>query len=197
MCTRTRSRCAHAAVAATLLALFLAPSAADAAPILGAQVYALGGPVGFEVLPYSAAYTNQFSLFTHTQNGFQQGPVLALNNQVGTMVNLGNMLAGMELIFGIHVTNTGHDFLIGPASRNADGLFHAGVTFLPGGVAEIGFEDLWNGGDKDYNDAVIRVRGVTNAPPLHTPEPASLATWGLLVVTSSFARWRRARRTSS
>lgn len=57
-------------------------------------------------------------------------PGIIFNNKtspIGGTVNLGTFAAGTELIFRIHVNNTGEDFYSGAASRNHDGLPHARI----------------------------------------------------------------------
>ena len=68
--------------------------------------------------------------------------------------------ADTELMFGILVNNTGDHFYQGPGSRNADGVEHIAITYEGGCSWLIGFEDLWGGGDRDFNDVVLRVQGM-------------------------------------
>jgi hypothetical protein len=153
-----------AVAAALLLALVLSfPVAVTAAPVLGQQIYYEGGDVRVTVLPYSAAYTSQLVLFS-TPSPL----VIATNSQVGQTFDLGNLTSlygiapGSELIFGIHVLNTGDTFKMGPGGRNPDGVEHVLVDYAedPGGdVALLSFEDLFGGGDRDYNDAIFQIAG--------------------------------------
>lgn len=73
-------------------------------------------------------------------------------------VTIGPYPAGTELIFEIRVPAQGN-FQTGPGSRNPDGQPHAVVT--PDGVNSylVGFEDLYGGGDRDYDDNVFRFTG--------------------------------------
>ncbi len=66
---------------------------------------------------------------------------------------------------------------------NADGFDHAlifdvrdyvdGISAVANSSVIVGFEDLWQGGDEDYNDFVVGVSGV--AP---VPEPATMLLLG-------------------
>ncbi len=137
------------------------PVAAADPPVLGGQLFATGQPVEVEVLPASAGYTSELWLF-------EPGPArrLATNRDVGTVVSLGTFPAGVELIFGITVLNTGNTFKMGPGDRNPDGIPHATVQFLEQGKANVAFEDLLGGGDRDYNDNMFQFRGgIVEEPP--------------------------------
>ncbi len=172
--------------AALLVALLscCGASQALAAPILGGQLYSLGGDVVVEVLPASAGYTSQLWLFSPDPDTY-----IATNNNVGYTVNLGSFSAGTELVFGIYVTNTGYTYSMGPGSRNPDGLMHATVDFIAPGVANVGFEDLYGGGDMDYNDNMFQFRGsIAPDPGTTTPEPATLALFGIGSAAAAFLR---------
>lgn len=77
----------------------------------------------------------------------------------GATRTIGPYADGSELILGIAVTNTGHHWQMGPASRNGDNVVHVSVTYEGACTWRIGFEDLEGGGDQDYNDAVMRISG--------------------------------------
>ena len=93
----------------------------------------------------------------------------------GTEVDLGALVAGDELVFYIFVRNTGHTYYTGPGDRNPDGIVHAAVTNLgqvgtsPEGQPitrfHIGFEDIFGGGDRDYDDInlVVETTGIAIA----------------------------------
>src|SRR6266446_7889545 len=166
-----------APVAALLLGLILSSSVALAAPILGQQIYYEGGDVQVTVLPYSAAYTSQLILFS-TPSPL----VIATSSQVGQTFTLGNLATlygiapGSELIFGILVLNTGDTFKMGPGGRNPDGVEHVLVDYAEGDggdIAFLGFEDLFGGGDHDYNDANFQIVGGIGEIRA-VPEPSSL-----------------------
>ncbi len=128
-------------IVAVQFASILSPLAAlpvRAAPVLGGQLFATGGSVEVQVLPASAGYTSELWLFEPEASRTR----IATNRDVGRIVDLGTFPAGAELVFGIHVINTGYDYRMGPGSRNPDGQIHARVDFLEPGHAIVGFEDL-------------------------------------------------------
>lgn len=147
----------------------------SAVAALGDMLFANGGNVTVQVEPASAGYTSELWLFSPASI------FVATNRDVGTVVDLGPFAAGNELLFGIYVRDTGNTFYMGPGSRNGDGQIHANVEWLGGGQARVGFEDLWGGGDRDYNDNMfLYMSGVAPTPVV--PEPASclLGTIGLM-----------------
>ena len=148
------------AIALALIVL-LWPSQIFSAPVLGGQLFSLGGNVTVEILSDEAGLTSELHLFSTGADRF-----IATNRDVGLIVDLGNFVAGEELIFGTFVRGPGDTFRMGPGSRNPDGLVHAAVNFIAPGVADVGFEDLLRGGDLDFNDNVFRFRGaIGTAPP--------------------------------
>jgi hypothetical protein len=181
-----------APAAALLLGLILSSSVAVAAPILGQQIYYEGGDVRVTVLPYSAAYTSQLILFS-TPSPL----VIATSSQVGQTFNLGNLAAlygiapGSELIFGIVVLNTGDTFKMGPGGRNPDGVEHVLVDYAEGDggdIALLGFEDLFGGGDHDYNDANFELQGGIGFTRVSAPASLSLLLLGLAALAASSGR---------
>jgi hypothetical protein len=148
-----------AALAVTAAWAALAPSAQGAGTV-GAKLFSTGGDVIVTVMPATAGYTSELRLYS-------PGPELfvALNTDVGTVVNLGSFPVGEELLFGIYVRDTGDTFKMGEGARNPDGLEHAAVDTGTPGVTVVGFEDLFGGGDLDYDDNVFQFSGGIAALP--------------------------------
>lgn len=104
----------------------------------------------------SAGYTSDVYLSEPSLQYIATGHV----TPSGTEVDLGFFVEGQELVFAIYVHDTGLWFYSGPGDRNPDGAVHAAVTDLGGGAFHIGFEDLYGGGDLDYNDINLVVETV-------------------------------------
>lgn len=94
----------------------------------------------------------------------------------GDFVNMGNFAANTQLNFfliangasgGTNTYSTNH--------LNPDNLVHAVAFTLPGTpYLLIGFEDLYGGGDRDYNDILFTLDvGRANIDHLSSPEPAT------------------------
>lgn len=141
--------------------------------VIGGQLYATGGNVTVKILSADAGHTSNLYLFSPEPTQF-----IATNREVGKVVDLGSFQAGTELIFGITDQFTGDTFKIGPGSRNPDGQPHAKVEFVGPGIANVGFEDLYGGGDQDYNDNVFQFTSVESSPPGVMPPPDQFADEG-------------------
>jgi hypothetical protein len=75
------------------------------------------------------------------------------------IVNLGLFPVGTVINFKLAVLTTGYDYYTGVPENNPDGVDHCTIHGN-NGIWTFGFEDMYNGGDKDYNDCVFMVTGV-------------------------------------
>ena len=73
----------------------------------------------------------------------------------GTIVNLGSFSADSAINFQINVLTTGYSFVTGLASDNLDGVVHAFLSKGADGQILIGFEDVFGGGDQDFDDVLL------------------------------------------
>lgn len=128
-------------------------------PQLGTRLYASGSDVAVSILPSEAGLDSYLWLTSP-----HRIPV-ASNRETGRVVNLGAVSPGAELRFGLQVSS-GYWYYTGDASRNPDGLPHAKVSYLSPGVARVGFEDLFGGGDWDFDDHTFIFSGINLAPKL-------------------------------
>lgn len=181
--SQKRSRVGLAAAILALALFFSSPAAA--APVLGGMLFYTGGNVTVEVLQPSADFTSDLDLylFTPTLTLVTGTPDFGTNHEVGRITTFDPSLlgysVGQELMFGIFVRNTGWTYVMGAASRNPDQLMHAAVNDLGGGVFTVGFEDLFGGGDRDYDDHNFKFSGGLTTT---VPEPSTLLLLGLSVV---------------
>lgn len=101
----------------------------------------------------------------------------------GDFVDLGRMAAGTMLDFFLIANGVsgGKTVFSTDKSVNADGINHVvafAYVMANSPFLIIGFEDLWGGGDRDFNDILFAVDiGVANVKALtSTPEPALALT---------------------
>ena len=140
----------------TLFGLLAAP--AQATPVLEQTLIATGGDVVVTFVSNGAAMASE--LWLDGDNGDELGAIFDnWTTAVGTSMNLGSFADGTELVFKLLVEQTGNVFFSGSASRNPDGLVHAVLESATGGVL-VGFEDLFGGGDRDYDDLVFAFTNV-------------------------------------
>ena len=187
--------CPRLGGAASLLALtlfFASPAAAE--PILGDMLFYTGGTITVDVLQPTAAYTNDLYLYVINPalTIASVPPDFGTNHDVGRTTTVDPSLfgysPGQELMFGIFVRNTGNRFLMGAASRNPDNQLHAAVNSIGGGAFIVGFEDLFGGGDRDFDDYNFRFAG--GLATAAVPEPSTLVLVGIGLVGMAKRRRR-------
>ena len=101
-----------------------------------------------------AGFTNEVSLYSPRYVFIAR----ARSTPIGTNRTIGTFSVGTELIFADDVS-TGDTFYTGPANRNQDGYYHAMVTQETETRFRVGFEDMYGGGDLDYNDIEFYIFG--------------------------------------
>jgi cytoskeletal protein CcmA (bactofilin family) len=143
----------------TLLVLSLSAATANAAGFEGGKLIVTdrGENISTTFLGGDASYNNDVFLdsITNGQSDIGNGNV----TPTPTTYELGLFQQGDELKFSIYVNNTGLTFHSGPADRNGDDTVHALITDNTDGSFTVGFEDIVDGGDFDYNDIEFTVTG--------------------------------------
>jgi hypothetical protein len=95
---------------------------------------------------------------------------------------------GEELVFAIAVVGQPlSTFKMGPGTRNPDGLAHAVVRQTGERRYDVGFEDLLNGGDRDYDDNTFRFSGglAPNRSPVASDRALTVPQGKSLPITSA------------
>ena len=128
----------------------------------------------------------------------------------GDFVNMGTFNAGTKLDFFLIANggNGGSTVFSSVNSLNGDGFAHHVAAFTPQVFAKpllnspyvfITFKDMWGGGDKDIQDAVIALNiGSANVKALlATPEPAMWLTLGSFLALGIWAKRRLDRPVST
>jgi hypothetical protein len=128
-------------------------------------------------------------------SGCQMGNGMDGVLDIGDYVDLGVQKGGSLLNFlikadGANVNPANGDIYSGNASLNSDKLQHL-MAWEVGDYLMMGFEDLRNGGDKDYNDVMFVVDFGKGNLTSKVPEPGTMAA--LLGVTGA-AGWLRRRK---
>lgn len=135
-----------------------------------------GEQLGFFIVPNGYAQKNMAKLLADEKGSFK------FVNKDGTAGNVNN---GGEMYL-VHVSSKGTETMINSEygksvfhsisgaddGLNGDHFVHATATVdVASGTLTVGMEDLWGGGDKDFDDSVFKIDiGVTNAALLgHVP----------------------------
>ena len=167
---------------ATAAFITLAPATSMAA--MGDSLFATGGTITATFEGSDAGYDSLLRLTA--PGGYDSGYFFPNHSTAtGSTFNLGSFVAGTPLDFQLYVLNTGNTWHVGPASGNADGIIHANVVynFPSTGSTYVGFEDLYGGGDHDYNDHMFsftNVAGVVPEPETYAMFMAGLGLMGFM-----------------
>ena len=137
---------------------------------------------------YEASYNNDFGIFSPSPlPPYPPSPrhlFYCKDLPMPTNVDIGTFGQG-ELVFYITTPSQSpgpqpYTWKTGPGSRNADGLQHAHLSVISPTVVRIGWEDLYGGGDHDFNDCIVDVtiQELPTATPTatNTPTPTDTAT---------------------
>jgi hypothetical protein len=182
-CARTLATLTITALATLAVAQGAAAQSTPAGPAgLGDQLFSTGGDITIEVRPATAALVSELRLFA-PDGSFTS---IATNKQVGKVVTLPARPKNEELVFGIFIASQSNTtFKMGPADRNPDKLAHAVVLKTGERQYDVGFEDLLNGGDRDYDDNTFRFSGglAPNRSPVPAEQSLSVAQGGSLPIT--------------
>lgn len=127
---------------------------------------ASGGDVVVDVKSSDSGYQNK--IYWSTDNFKTKNYIGVDNNQAS--VNIGSFAKGTKVEFGIE-NDAKQFFRTGAGAANTDQQVHAKIT-TNGSGTEIGFEDLFGGGDNDFNDAIIQVHNVASKIPNTTTNQA-------------------------
>jgi hypothetical protein len=155
-----RTPSGNALVLGAIICLIIISGISGAIPDLGNLVLAQKSNVSVIFESSNCGYTNPFGLVSPE-------PVITLGDKStppGTTFTLGTFPEGTQLVFAIKSDDG--TFYTGPGTINPDKVVHAKVTKISGGWL-IEWEDLYGGGDNDFNDIVFRVI----ATPFGTPVP--------------------------
>ena len=149
-------------------------AATNLTPNSGSIFVASTGEVKLTFISKTASFSNDLYLMGR--------PNSILNNQTalaGTEYSLGSFAAGSVLDFSMFVRDQGFAYYTGGALHNPDGKNHTAFENIAGQALKVGFEDIYNGGDQDYDDLVFSLSNVSlgNALPnvAVVPEPQTYA----------------------
>lgn len=156
--------------------------------LVASQVHAMrfvvvnDGPVVGYFQGGTADYENLLN--AKFSDGSIDNPYMSNRSEIGQAFDHGIHAAGSEVIFVDHVLDTRNWFYSAPRF-NDDNInhIHAHNLTLPDGTKAVyvGFEDIFKGGDLDFNDATALFTNVQISP---VPEPSTylMLLAGLLLV---------------
>ena len=158
----TKTRMIGVAIGLALAILGTAPIRAT--PIPGGQIVVQ--QTGNVVATFQDSFAGYNNLLLLASPPNSLGAIFEVNvTSSGTTVNLGVFTAGTQLFFELNNQHGGL-FFTGGANRNPDNVTHAIVDYqYAPGQTLVGFEDMFGGGDHDYNDLRFTLSNVTGSVP--------------------------------
>jgi hypothetical protein len=135
--------------------LFALVGAVDAATIS----FDTGCDVSVTFVGSDAGYNNIFGWVSAAPPG---GTLNGLGTGHGSLVNsvfpIGSRAAHEDIYLYITTNeNAPRTYFSGPPSANPDSIEHASVTRVNANLFQVGFEDLYGGGDRDFDDVTLTV----------------------------------------
>jgi hypothetical protein len=143
------------------------PAAAKAAPppppppkpeVLATNANGVVAGKGRVVIDIEAPDSGYSKIIYYSTDNFKTRQYVGIDNETGT-VDVGSFKPGTTIQFGID-NGQGDLFRTRGKAANSDKVDHTKVSKLADGGVRVGFEDLRGGGDRDFNDAIIKVRSV-------------------------------------
>jgi hypothetical protein len=167
------------------------------------------GDVSLTFIDEGAGFKNSFGYFTYDDAGNILSEVTIFSNasetggggtlNVGDTVDLGTFAEGTNIGFWLTADgyNGGSNTYYSIDSMNPDGLRHIAILEDPETQQLIiGFEDLYNLGDQDYNDIVFTVNVTpyealdTSHIPSGAPEASQIATMLIAMLVMLLNRYK-------
>jgi len=193
-------------------AVALDPSKLKLATTSSVRAYFVGegagyhNSVGFNVNNYGTSGSNAKLIFpdaSSTGTGtFASGSQSNTNPLMpGDFVDMGTFNAGSFLDFFLvsNGASGGTNVFSTNKSMNPDHISHVVSYAQPDSpYLIVAFEDLYGGGDKDYNDVVMAIDiGAANVAHLAGPEPSAFALSALFLAAAVMIRRGRIRRSAA
>lgn len=174
-------------VIASMFAIFMFSTSSKASLLDDPQPHFItaytSGLFGITVEGFSADFTDEVFF---TRNGTVFGSFTNQGSTPGTVIDFGTISIGDKIsVFGL-VHNTGNVFFPG-TDINPDGINHF-ISYFDSSGFHVGFEDLYGGGDFDFNDLSFLVNqgdGYANMAPIPEPSTYAMLIVGLLMVLYS------------
>jgi hypothetical protein len=143
------------------------------------------GDVYIKYLGGTAGYDNTFGWVSGVQPGITLHQLgTGKSTPPNTEFSIGYRAANEPIVLYITSPPLGgsHTYYSDPTSANPDGINHVKITPVGSDEYEVncGFEDIYNGGDKDYDDILLTVRLEPTITPI--PEFPAMALPAALIV---------------